>query len=108
MDYKETKAALTTITYNREEIEEPTKNIYKAISIISKRAVQISSNMKKELLEKLEKFATYNDGLEEIFKNKEQMEVSRLYEKLPKPTSIAVEEWTNNSIYYRTPNLDED
>lgn len=102
MDYKETNAPNTTITYNREEIEAPTNNIYEAISIISKRATQINSDIKNELIEKLEEFATYNDSLEEVFENKEQIEVSKFYERLPKPHAIAVEEWLNNKIYHRS------
>ena len=90
MNYKETKAAVTTITYDKNTIEAQTENIYEAISIISKRAVQINTDLKKELVEKLEEFATYNDSLEEVFENKEQIEVSKFYEKLPKPTAIAV------------------
>lgn len=101
MDYKETKAPQSTITYNREAIQKPTNNIYEAISIISKRAMQINSDIKKELIEKLEEFATYNDSLEEVFENKEQIEVSRFYERLPKPHSIAIEEWLDGEIYYR-------
>jgi DNA-directed RNA polymerase subunit K/omega len=103
MDYKDTKAALSTITYNKNEIEAPTQNIYEAISIIAKRANQINSDLKKELVDKLEEFATYNDSLEEVFENKEQIEVSKFYEKLPKPTAIAVEEWLNGKVYFRTP-----
>ena len=82
-------------------IDEPTNNIYEAISIISKRANQINADIKKELLEKLDEFATYNDSLEEIFENKEQIEVSKFYEKLPKPHALAVQEWLENKIYYR-------
>ncbi|MGY0407985.1 MAG: DNA-directed RNA polymerase subunit omega [Polaribacter sp.] len=103
MDYKDTEAALSTITYNKTEIEAPTENIYEAISIISKRANQISSDLKKELVDKLDEFATYNDSLEEVFENKEQIEVSKFYERLPKSTAIAVEEWLNDKIYHRTP-----
>ncbi len=101
MDYKETKAALSTITYNKEAIEAPTHNIYEAISIIAKRATQINSDLKKELVDKLDEFATYNDSLEEVFENKEQIEVSKFYERLPKPHAIAVEEWLNDKVYYR-------
>ena len=101
MNYKETKAPLTTVTYDKDIIESQTENIYEAISIISKRAVQINSDLKRELVEKLEEFATYNDSLEEIFENKEQIEVSRFYEKLPKPHALAVEEWLNDKIYFR-------
>ncbi len=103
MDYKESKAAVTTVTYNKDEIEQPTENIYEAISIIAKRAEQINLDLKKELVEKLDEFATYNDSLEEVFENKEQIEVSKFYERLPKPTAIAVEEWLNERIYHRTP-----
>ncbi|CAM1339866.1 MULTISPECIES: DNA-directed RNA polymerase subunit omega [Tenacibaculum] len=103
MDYKETKAPLSTITYNKEAIEAPTHNIYEAISIIAKRATQINSDLKKELVDKLDEFATYNDSLEEVFENKEQIEVSKFYERLPKPHAIAVEEWLNDKVYYRTP-----
>jgi len=103
MDYKTTNAETTTITYDKNAIESPTKNIYEAINIISKRATQISVEIKDELLEKLDEFATYNDSLEEVFENKEQIEVSKFYEKLPKPTAIAIEEWLNDGTYYRTP-----
>jgi DNA-directed RNA polymerase subunit K/omega len=103
MDYKETKAPLSTITYNKNEIEAPTENIYEAISIIAKRANQITSDLKRELVDKLDEFATYNDSLEEVFENKEQIEVSKFYERLPKPTAMAVEEWLNGKVYHRTP-----
>ena len=103
MDYKESNAAVTTVTYGKNEIEAPTENIYEAISIIAKRAAQVNSDLKKELVDKLDEFATYNDSLEEVFENKEQIEVSKFYERLPKPTAIAVEEWLNDKIYYRNP-----
>jgi|TARA_B100000767_G_scaffold57031_1_gene52747 DNA-directed RNA polymerase subunit K/omega len=103
MDYKDTNAAASTITYDKNEIEAPTQNIYEAISIIAKRATQINGDLKKELVDKLDEFATYNDSLEEVFENKEQIEVSKFYEKLPKPTAMAVEEWLNNKVYHRTP-----
>ena len=106
MDYKNVKAPTTTETYNRNEIDKPTDNIYEAISIISRRAEQINTDIRKELIEKLEEFATYNDSLEEIFENKEQIEVSRFYERLPKPHAIAIQEWLNDKIYYR--NTEED
>ena len=103
--YRNSKAALSSKTYNRESIESATENIYEALSIIAKRSSQINLDLKKELHEKLEEFATHNDSLEEIFENKEQIEVSRFYERLPKPHAIAVEEWLNDNIYYR--NTDE-
>ncbi|WP_206285893.1 DNA-directed RNA polymerase subunit omega [Yeosuana marina] len=106
MDLKKTTAPVNTITYDRNQIDEPTENIYEAISIISRRAEQINSEIKKELIDKLEEFATYNDSLEEIFENKEQIEVSKFYEKLPKPHSLAVQEWLTDKVYYR--NTEED
>ena len=104
MDIKNTNAAQTTKTYNRDAIENQTENIYEAISIISKRAEQIKGDVKKELIEKLEEFATYNDSLEEIFENKEQIEVSKFYETLPKPHAIAIQEWLEDKVYHRDSN----
>lgn len=99
--YRNSNAANTTKTYNKLEIESPTDNIYEAISIIAKRSSQINSEIKKELHDKLDEFATHNDSLEEIFENKEQIEVSKFYEKLPKPYAIAIQEWLDDKIYYR-------
>ena len=104
MDIKNTNAAQTTKTYTRDEIENQTENIYQAISVISKRAEQIKGDVKKELIEKLEEFATYNDSLEEIFENKEQIEVSKFYERLPKPHAIAIQEWLEDKVYHRDSN----
>ena len=99
--HRNSNAANTTKTYNKLEIESPTDNIYEAISIIAKRSGQINSEIKKELHDKLDEFATHNDSLEEIFENKEQIEVSKFYEKLPKPYAIAIQEWLDDKIYYR-------
>ena len=104
MDIKNTNASQTTKTYNRDAIENQTENIYEAISIISKRAEQIKGDVKKELIEKLEDFATYNDSLEEIFENKEQIDVSKFYERLPKPHAIAIQEWLEDKVYHRDSN----
>lgn len=101
MDLRKTNAPVNTVTYNRSKIEEPTGNIYEAITIIAKRANQINTEIKKELLDKLDEFATYSDSLEEVFENKEQIEVSKYYEKLPKPQALAVQEWLDDKIYYR-------
>ncbi len=106
-DLKNSKAPVTTVTINRNEFDEKTENIYEAISIAAKRAVQINSEIKKELLEKLEEFATYSDSLEEVFENKEQIEVSKFYEKLPKPHAMAITEWLEDKIYYRNTEKDE-
>lgn len=100
-DIKKTDAPVNTVTYNKNEVDANTNNIYEAISIISKRANQINVEIKKELLEKLDEFATYNDSLEEIFENKEQIEVSKFYERLPKPHALALQEWLDGKIYYR-------
>ncbi len=99
--YRDSKAPNSTTTYNREQIEEETSNIYEALSIIAKRSTQINLDIKKELHEKLDEFATHNDSLEEIFENKEQIEVSKFYESLPKPHALAVEEWVQNKVYHR-------
>ena len=106
--YRNTNAANTTKTYNRIDIENPTNNIYEAISIIAKRSNQINSEIKKELHDKLDEFATHNDNLDEIFENKEQIEVSRFYERLPKPYAIAIKEWIDNRVYYRDTEESED
>ena len=106
-DLKNSKAPVTTVTINRDVYDEKTNNIYEAISITAKRAVQINAEIKKELLEKLEEFATYSDSLEEVFENKEQIEVSKFYEKLPKPHALAIQEWLEDKIYYRNTEKDE-
>ncbi|WP_255444125.1 DNA-directed RNA polymerase subunit omega [Robiginitalea sp. SC105] len=107
-DLKNSQAPVTTVTINRNEFDDKTDNIYEAISIVAKRAIQINSEIKKELLEKLEEFATYSDSLEEVFENKEQIEVSKFYEKLPKPHALAIEEWLEDKIYYRNTAKDEE
>ncbi|GLB51210.1 hypothetical protein NBRC110019_02490 [Neptunitalea chrysea] len=98
---KKTEAPVSTVTYDKNEFDASTQNIYEAIAIVAKRSIQINSEIKKELIEKLDEFATYNDSLEEIFENKEQIEVSKYYEKLPKPHTLAVEEWLDGKIYFR-------
>ena len=107
IDLRKTDAPVNTTTLDKNLIDAPTENIYAAISIISKRATQINSEIKKELLEKLDEFATYNDSLDEVFENKEQIEVSKFYEKLPKPHSLAVQEWLDDKIYYRNTQSEE-
>ncbi|WP_339754010.1 DNA-directed RNA polymerase subunit omega [uncultured Winogradskyella sp.] len=101
IDLKKTDAPVSSITYDRNEIDAPTDNIYEAISVIARRAEQINTDIRRELIDKLEEFATYNDSLEEIFENKEQIEVSKFYEKLPKPHALAVKEWLDDKIYHR-------
>ena len=101
--YKDTGAAVTTTTYERLAIEEPTGNIYEAISIIAKRTVQLNAKLKEELTDKLQQFYVQSDTLEEVFENKEQIEVSKFYERLPKAHAIAVEEWLRKKIAYSYP-----
>ena len=99
MDYKKSKAPTTTITRNTHEFERKAENIYEAVVIAGKRANQISVEIKEELNQKLEEFANYTDNLEEVFDNREQIEISRFYERLPKPTLIALDELENEQIH---------
>ena len=103
MDYKKTNAPTTTVTRNLMELCEDTGNIYETVAIIGKRANQISVEMKNDLSKKLQEFASYNDNLEEVFENREQIEISRYYEKLPKPTLIAAQEYEEGKVYFRNP-----
>lgn len=103
MDYKKTKAAGTTIPRNLDVLSKETGNVYETVMILAKRANQISSELKEELNQKLQEFASYTDNLEEIFENREQIEISKFYERLPKPTLIAYEELEDGSIYHRNP-----
>lgn len=101
IDIKKSKAPTNTVTLDKLKIEEPTGNIFEAIAIMARRTEQISLDIRKELLEKLDEFAMHNESLEEIFENREQIEVSRYYESLPKAHAVAVEEWLKGNIYYR-------
>ena len=107
MDFKRTKAPTNTVTRNILDLCEETGNIYESVSIISKRANQISVEIKQELNKKLAEFASYNDSLEEVFENREQIEISRYYEKLPKPTLLATQEFVEGNIYFRDPLKEE-
>ena len=100
-----TKAGVsnTTITRDLRELDAKTNNIYESLVIMAKRANQISNNIKEELHQKLSEFASSNDNLEEVFENREQIEISKHYEKLPKPSLIAVQEFLEDKIYYRNP-----
>ena len=103
MDYKKTKASSSTISRNLEVLTEETGNIYETVMLLAKRANQISSELKEELNTKLQEFASYTDNLEEIFEKREQIEISKFYERLPKPTLIAFEELEQGEIYHRNP-----
>lgn len=99
MDYKKTKAPNTTVTRDLAEFDQKSGNIYQSCVVVSKRANQISVEIKDELSKKLEEFASYTDNLEEIFENREQIEISKFYEKLPKATLIALQEFMDDKIY---------
>ena len=103
MVFKKSKAPVNTVTRNIMDLCDDTHNIYESVAIIAKRANQISIEIKQELSKKLQEFASYNDSLEEVFENREQIEISRYYEKLPKPTLLATEEFIENNIYWRDP-----
>ena len=103
MDYKKTKAPTNTVTRDIMNLCEETGNIYESVAIIGKRANQISADIKQELGKKLSEFASTQDNLDEVFENREQIEISRYYEKLPKPTLIATQEFIEGKIYYRNP-----
>ncbi|MDD4644589.1 MAG: DNA-directed RNA polymerase subunit omega [Bacteroidales bacterium] len=105
MDYKKSNAPLTTVTRNLYDMDNPTGNLYQSVAIVSKRANQISVQMKQELNVKLEEFTSFTDNLEEVFENREQIEISKFYERLPKPTLIALQEFMEGKIYYRTPEV---
>ncbi len=106
MDYKKTNAPLNTVTRDLIELSQDTGNIYESVCIIAKRANQIAGEMKHDLEKKLQEFASLNDNLEEISENREQIEISRYYEKLPKPTLIATQEYVEHKIHFRRPIAD--
>ncbi len=108
MDYKKTNAPLNTVTRDMIQMSEDTGNVYETVAIIAKRANQIAAEMKHDLEKKLQEFASLNDNLEEISENREQIEISRYYEKLPKPTLIAAQEYEEHKIHYRNPLKDKD
>lgn len=98
----------STITRDLRELDINTENLYESIVVISKRANQIAANIKEELHGKLAEFATSNDNLEEVFENREQIEISKHYERMPKPTLVAVDEFLNNKIYFRNPSKEQE
>ncbi|MBQ7988985.1 MAG: DNA-directed RNA polymerase subunit omega [Bacteroidaceae bacterium] len=103
MDYKKSTAPTNTVTRDVMDLCDETGNIYESVVIIAKRANQISSDIKNELSKKLQEFASSTDNLDEIFENREQIEISRFYERLPKATLMATEEFVEGKIYYRNP-----
>ena len=101
MDFKKSNTPVTTVTRDMIEPSEQTGNVYETVCIIAKRANQIAAEMKSELEKKLQEFAPYNDNLEEVNENREQIEISRYYERLPKPTLIATQEYIDHKLFFR-------
>ena len=108
MDYKKTNAPTNTVTRDIMDLCDETGNIYESVAIIGKRANQISLDIKNELSKKLQEFASESDNLDEVFENREQIEISRFYEKLPKPSLIATQEFVEGKIYFRNPLKEKD
>ena len=107
MQYKNVNAEKTTITRDVVNLEDKTGNLYQSIVAVSKRSNQISTSIKEELTQKLQEFATSTDSLEEVFENREQIEISKFYERQPKPTSIAIEEFMEDKLYWRSNDEDD-
>jgi DNA-directed RNA polymerase subunit K/omega len=107
MSTNETKVSQTTITRDVLDFEQDTKNLYESLVVIAKRANHISANLREELHDKLSEFTPATDTLDEVFENREQIEISKHYERLPKPTLVAVQEFLDGKIYYRNPSKDE-
>ena len=103
IDFRKVKTETTAITRQKDQFYVGTGNIYETVAILAKRANQIAAEEKQELNKKIEEFASSNDTLEEVFENKEQIEVAKFYERLPKPTLIAIDEFLNDKLYYRNP-----
>jgi len=103
MDYKKVKTETTAVTRQKDNFYKHTGNIYETVVVLSKRANQIGLEIKQELDGKIEEFAPATDNLEEVFENREQIEIAKFYERLPKPTLIAVHEYLNDQIYIRNP-----
>ncbi len=107
MESKKSKASNTTITRNITQFDTETNNVYESVAIIAKRANQLSAELKEELNGKLAEFASHTDNLEEIFENREQIEISKHYERMPKPPLVAIQEFLDGEVYYRNPAKEE-
>jgi DNA-directed RNA polymerase subunit K/omega len=107
MDYKRLRVDTTTTTRNLSELHNPTGNIYETVVILSKRANQISQELKEELDRKLSEFASPTDNLEEVFENREQIKIAKFYEQLPKSTLVAIHEFVKDKIYFRNPTKEQ-
>ena len=102
MDYKRTNAPLNTVTRDLNKMAEQTGNVYESVCIIARRANEIAVEIKKDLEKKLQEFAA-SDNLEEVTENREQIEISKFYERLPKPTLIATQEYIDHKLYFSNP-----
>ncbi len=107
MDFKKVSTPTSTITRDMNSLSEDVGNVYETVAIIGKRANQIDAETKSELDKKLQEFASYNDGIEEVFENREQIEISRFYEKMPKATLLATQEFVEDKVFYRNPLKDK-
>jgi DNA-directed RNA polymerase subunit K/omega len=103
MDYKKVKTETIAVTRNIEDFTKGTNNVYETVTILSKRSNQISLEMKEELKQKISEFTSTTDNLEEIFENREQIEIAKYYEHLPKPSLIAIHEYLNGEVFFRNP-----
>ena len=101
IDFRKVKTETTAITRQKDQFYVGTGNIYETVAILAKRANQIATEEKQELNKKIEEFASNNDSLEEVFENKEQIEISKYYERQPKPDLVAISEFENGDLYYR-------
>ena len=108
MDYKKYKVEKESVTRNLNDFDSKTGNIYESVVILSKRADQIGQDLKEELDQKIKEFQSTNDNLEEVFENREQIELARYYEQLPKSTQMAIYEYMNNDIHFSIPTIDEE
>ena len=106
MDFKKTNTPQTTVTRDMIDLSQQTGNVYETVCIIARRANQIAAQMKADLEKKLQEFAPYNDNLEEVNENREQIEISRYYERLPKPTLIATQEYIDHKLFFHKSNKD--
>jgi DNA-directed RNA polymerase subunit K/omega len=107
MDYKKTTAPSSTVTRDMQSMTAETGNVYETVRIIGKRANEIAADIKHDLGEKLQEFSSYTDSLDEVFENREQIEISRYFERLPKPTLIAAQEFVDDEVYFRDPLKDK-
>jgi DNA-directed RNA polymerase subunit K/omega len=103
MEHKKVNAPLSTISRDMNTISENVGNVYETVKIIAKRSNQITAEVKSELDKKLQEFSSMNENIEEVFENREQIEISRYYEKLPKATLVATQEFIEDKVYYRNP-----